>query len=206
MSSCPSSGSSTPGARSSTRRRSSIAMTEAGEWTTHVAWAQLGGGLLLPGGAWGGVGVGALDSAPLRDADQARRRAPVQPQLPQHGPRRARADHLRRRARHRHLRRRASSPPHGAAGSRRRHRHRGRVADRPRAGIRAGRLPPRHPKIAAAITTLANAVEDTERLLFHRGDWTAVLEALAYLGFDVIVLWTAFLADPRPPGTGLRRS
>jgi hypothetical protein len=26
----------------------------------HVAWTQLGGGLLLPGGAWGGVGVGAL--------------------------------------------------------------------------------------------------------------------------------------------------
>src|SRR6202035_2454868 len=25
-----------------------------------VAWAQLAGGLLLPGGAWGGVGVGAL--------------------------------------------------------------------------------------------------------------------------------------------------
>jgi hypothetical protein len=25
-----------------------------------VAWTQLGGGLLLPGGAWGGVGVGAL--------------------------------------------------------------------------------------------------------------------------------------------------
>jgi uncharacterized membrane protein YbhN (UPF0104 family) len=24
-----------------------------------VAWAQLGGGLVLPGGAWGGVGVGA---------------------------------------------------------------------------------------------------------------------------------------------------
>ena len=26
----------------------------------HVAWAQLGGGLLLPGGSWGGMGVGAL--------------------------------------------------------------------------------------------------------------------------------------------------
>ena len=26
----------------------------------HVAWAQLGAGLVVPGGAWGGVGVGSL--------------------------------------------------------------------------------------------------------------------------------------------------
>ena len=53
---------------------------------------------------------------------------------------------------------------------------------------------PKHPKIANAITTLANAVEDTKRLLVHRGGRTSVLGVLAYFGFDVLVLWTAFLA------------
>jgi len=33
----------------------------------------------------------------------------------------------------------------------------------------AARLQIKHPKIASAITTLADAVADTERLLFHRG-------------------------------------
>jgi hypothetical protein len=29
-------------------------------WDQRVAWAQLGGGVVVPGGAWGGMGVGAL--------------------------------------------------------------------------------------------------------------------------------------------------
>jgi len=37
-------------------------------------------------------------------------------------------------------------------------------------------------------------VDDTKRLLVHRGSWTSVLGVLAYLGFDVLVLWTAFFA------------
>jgi uncharacterized membrane protein YbhN (UPF0104 family) len=63
-----------------------------------------------------------------------------------------------------------------------------------RAGNHAERLHAKHPKIASALTTLANAVDDTKRLLVHRGSWTSVLGVLAYLGFDVLVLWTAFLA------------
>jgi uncharacterized membrane protein YbhN (UPF0104 family) len=58
-----------------------------------------------------------------------------------------------------------------------------------------------HPKIAAAIEALANAVEDTKRLLTHRDGLKAVLGAVGYLGFDVAVLWSAFIAlgtHPRP--------
>jgi uncharacterized membrane protein YbhN (UPF0104 family) len=66
----------------------------------------------------------------------------------------------------------------------------------------AERLQPKHPKIAGAITTLANAVDDTQQLLLHRGGWTSVLGVLAYLGFDVLVLWTAFLAIHTHPVPG----
>ena len=63
------------------------------------------------------------------------------------------------------------------------------------------RLQSTHPKIARAITTLAAAVQDTDRL-FHRGSWVIVLGVTAYLGFDVLILWSAFLAlhaHPVPP-------
>jgi uncharacterized membrane protein YbhN (UPF0104 family) len=59
-----------------------------------------------------------------------------------------------------------------------------------------------HPTIAASITTLADAVEDTDRLLFHRGGWTAVFGAVAYLTFDTLVLWTAFFAVHANPVPG----
>ena len=49
-----------------------------------------------------------------------------------------------------------------------------------------------HPKIAKSIATLADAVEDTDRLLFHRGSFRSVFGALVYLGFDMLVLWSAF--------------
>jgi uncharacterized membrane protein YbhN (UPF0104 family) len=70
-----------------------------------------------------------------------------------------------------------------------------------RASSYAGRLQAKHPKIAGAITTLADAVDDTERLLLQRGSWRCVLGAVAYLGFDVLILWSAFHAihtDPVP--------
>lgn len=70
-----------------------------------------------------------------------------------------------------------------------------------RADSYADRLRAKHPKIASAITTLAKAVDDTQRLLFHRGSWSAVAGVVGYLGFDVVVPWTAFLAihaDPVP--------
>jgi uncharacterized membrane protein YbhN (UPF0104 family) len=62
-----------------------------------------------------------------------------------------------------------------------------------RAGTYAGRLRAHHPKIATSITTLGDAVADT-RTLFSRGGWTSVLGAVVYLGFEVLVLWSAFLA------------
>ncbi len=58
----------------------------------------------------------------------------------------------------------------------------------------AARLGPRHSRIAAGIGTLAPAVEDTYALIFGRGDWRSLFGALAYLFFDVLVLWTAFYA------------
>jgi uncharacterized membrane protein YbhN (UPF0104 family) len=59
---------------------------------------------------------------------------------------------------------------------------------------RAQSLEPGHPKLAASIGSLAGAVDATRRILFHRGSRTSVLGAVAYLGFDALVLWTAFLA------------
>ena len=37
-------------------------------------------------------------------------------------------------------------------------------------------------------------LQDTQRLLLHRGSRRAVLGIMAYLGFDVLMLWGAFLA------------
>jgi uncharacterized membrane protein YbhN (UPF0104 family) len=52
----------------------------------------------------------------------------------------------------------------------------------------------KHGKLAGAVRDLAVAVEETKRLLVHRGAWVPVLGAIAYFGFDVLVLWLAFLA------------
>jgi uncharacterized membrane protein YbhN (UPF0104 family) len=49
--------------------------------------------------------------------------------------------------------------------------------------------------------TLAAAVENTEKMLRHRGSMKIVLGAVAYLGFDMAVLQGAFIAtgaDPVP--------
>jgi uncharacterized membrane protein YbhN (UPF0104 family) len=65
----------------------------------------------------------------------------------------------------------------------------------------AQRAHDRRPKVAAAIRALSDAVEDTRRLLTHRDGLRAVLGAVGYLGFDVVVLWSAFIAlgtDPTP--------
>jgi uncharacterized membrane protein YbhN (UPF0104 family) len=66
---------------------------------------------------------------------------------------------------------------------------------------RAQSLAPRHPKLAESIGSLAGAVDATRRILFHRGSRRSVLGAVAYLGFDVLVMWTAFIeihANPVP--------
>jgi uncharacterized membrane protein YbhN (UPF0104 family) len=58
----------------------------------------------------------------------------------------------------------------------------------------AARLEGRRPRVAAGITTIARAVEDTGKLVFGRGDWRTLFGALVYLFFDVLVLWMAFFA------------
>jgi uncharacterized membrane protein YbhN (UPF0104 family) len=63
-----------------------------------------------------------------------------------------------------------------------------------RAPRRAQRLRERHPKVATALDTLSEAVDDADRLLLHRGEWRSVAGAVAYLGLDVLVLYLAFSA------------
>jgi uncharacterized membrane protein YbhN (UPF0104 family) len=71
-----------------------------------------------------------------------------------------------------------------------------------RATTYAERLKPEHPKVAGSITSLADAVDATDQILFHRGGHRSVLGALAYLGFDALVLWTAFFAVHAHPVPG----
>jgi uncharacterized membrane protein YbhN (UPF0104 family) len=72
----------------------------------------------------------------------------------------------------------------------------------PRASSYATRLQARHAKIARAITTLADAVNDTKRVLSHRGGVMTVLGAVAYLVFDLLILWLALLAVHAHPTPG----
>jgi uncharacterized membrane protein YbhN (UPF0104 family) len=59
-----------------------------------------------------------------------------------------------------------------------------------------------HPKVATAITSIARAVAGTQQIVFHRDRRRALLGAIAYLGFDALVLWTAFLAIQVNPVPG----
>jgi hypothetical protein len=70
-----------------------------------------------------------------------------------------------------------------------------------RASAHAERLHAKHPKIATSISTLGDAVADT-KTLFRRGGWKSVLGGIAYLGFEVVVLWSAFLAIHAHPVPG----
>jgi uncharacterized membrane protein YbhN (UPF0104 family) len=167
-----------------------------------VAWAQLGGGLLVPGGAWGGVGVGAwllhrfgmptkviaereFNLSFLNTAVDALALVVFGVGLAS-----------RIFAGEHDLLLTALPAALAASGIA------AAVLVAPRAGRHADRLQPKHPKIAGTITALANAVGDTQRLLFHRGGWRSMLGVLAYLGFDVLVLWTAFLAIHAHPVPG----
>ena len=58
----------------------------------------------------------------------------------------------------------------------------------------AAGLESRHRRTAAALGTVARAVDDTSKLIFSRRDWRSVVGAIAYLAFDVLVLWSAFYA------------
>lgn len=61
------------------------------------------------------------------------------------------------------------------------------------------RMETKRPKIAKGIVTLAAAVQSTERMLRHRGSLKIVLGAVAYLGFDTAVLQGAFIAIDAHP-------
>jgi hypothetical protein len=75
------------------------------------------------------------------------------------------------------------------------------VLTAPHAGAAAKRLEAKHGKVASALATLADAVEDTKRL-FRRGAWAPVAGGIAYLGFEVLVLWFAFHAVRVSPVPG----
>ena len=51
-----------------------------------------------------------------------------------------------------------------------------------------------HPKVATAISSVANAVAATDQIVLHRSRRRSLVGALAYLAFDALVLWTAFFA------------
>jgi uncharacterized membrane protein YbhN (UPF0104 family) len=72
----------------------------------------------------------------------------------------------------------------------------------PGATRRSKRVEPDHPKLASAIASVANAVAATERIVFHRDRRSGLVGALAYLGFDALVLWTAFVAVHAHPVPG----
>ena len=57
----------------------------------------------------------------------------------------------------------------------------------------------KHPKFARAISTLANAVNDTKGLVTDRGHVIALMGAIAYLGFDLLILFLALNAVHAQP-------
>ncbi len=161
---------------------------------TRAAWAQLGGGMVLPGGSLAGIGVGAwiLGHFGMPAKTIAERQFNLS-----------------------FLNTAVSALalivfglglavgiftgegnllftllPAGAAAL-------GILAAR-RIAVRAAKyaapLQSKRPKLAASIASLAEAVAATDRMLFHRGGLRSVLGAVGYLGFDVLVLWIAFSA------------
>ncbi|MDX6673165.1 MAG: putative heme transporter [Solirubrobacteraceae bacterium] len=71
-----------------------------------------------------------------------------------------------------------------------------------RADRLAARLEAKRPKIAKGIGTLAASVQSTKAMLRHRGSTKIVLGAIVYLGFDMLVLQGAFVAiDAKPVPT-----
>ncbi len=169
---------------------------------TRVAWAQLGGGTLIPGGSYGGLGVGAwilhrLGMPTKLIAEREFNLSFLNTAVDGlalivfgvglaagvlSGPRNLLLTLL---------------PAAVAAAA-----IAAALLVARRAVSDAERRPAKHARVAGAITTLAEAVNDTQRLLFHRGGRRAVLGALVYLLFDVLVLWSAFLAVHAQPVPG----
>ncbi len=153
---------------------------------TRVAWAQLGGGTLVPGGSYGGLGVGAwilhrsgmptkliaerefnlsfLNTAVDALALIAFGVGLATGVLP--GPRNLLLTLLP-----------AAAAAAAVAAA---------LLVARRAVTGAERKPIKHARVGGAIATLSEAVNDTQRLLFHRGGRRAVLRALVYLLFDLL--------------------
>jgi uncharacterized membrane protein YbhN (UPF0104 family) len=159
---------------------------------THAAWAQLGGGMVVPGGSLASIGVGAwilrhfgmpaktiaerqFNLSFLNTAIDTSALVGFGVGLGVFG-----ADH---------------SPlltwlPAGVAAA-----GIGGALLLSRYGTKRARaLESSHPKLAASIGSLSTAVEATDQVLFHHRSRRSLLGALGYLGFDALVLWTAFLA------------
>ncbi|HUA49550.1 MAG TPA: lysylphosphatidylglycerol synthase domain-containing protein [Solirubrobacteraceae bacterium] len=168
----------------------------------HVAWAQLGGGLFLPGGSWGGIGVGSMilhrfgmsteliaerqfNLSFLNTGIDALALVIFGAALASGG-----------LAGERDLLLTLLPAALAAAGIV------GALLLAPRAGVWGRRLEAEHHKMAATISTLAAAVQDTKRILCSRRAWTTVAGMVAYLGFDVAILWCAFLAVHASPVPG----
>jgi uncharacterized membrane protein YbhN (UPF0104 family) len=169
----------------------------------HVAWAQLGGGLLLPGGSWGGMGLGGVILHRFGMPTKLIAERQLNLSFLNTG-----IDALALVlfglglttgifAGEGKLLLTLLPAALAAAGIT------AAALIAPHAGAGAERMEAKHGKIATAITTLAAAVEDTKRLLFRRGAWTTVLAVVSYLVFDVLVLWCAFLAVHANPVPGL---
>jgi uncharacterized membrane protein YbhN (UPF0104 family) len=167
-----------------------------------VAWAQLGGGTLIPGGSYGGLGVGALILHRLgmptkliaeREFNLSFLNTAVDGlAVVVFGL--ALASGLLPGSRDLALTLLPAAVAAAAIAA--------ALLIAHRAARGAERKPVKHARIAVAIRTLAKAVEDTRRLLVHRGNYTAVLGAFVYLLFDVLVLWSAFIAIHAHPVPG----
>jgi uncharacterized membrane protein YbhN (UPF0104 family) len=66
----------------------------------------------------------------------------------------------------------------------------------------AERFKDSRPRVAKSIAALAAAVQSTRQMLRHRGSGKAVLGAVVYLGFDMLVLQGAFIAIDVHPVPG----
>jgi uncharacterized protein (TIRG00374 family) len=70
-----------------------------------------------------------------------------------------------------------------------------------RSSAYAERVKEQRPKVAKTLSSVAAGVKGTRRVLRDRGSTKIVLGSVAYLLFDVLVLWGAFVAidaDPQP--------
>jgi uncharacterized membrane protein YbhN (UPF0104 family) len=166
-----------------------------------VAWAQLGGGLLIPGGSLGGMGVGAwfLHRFGMPPTQIAERQFNLRflnssvsaLALIVFGIGLASGIFT---GKHNLL---LTLLPAGVAAI-------GIAAAllmAQWAGAYAERLQTKRPRIATLTSTIGDAIVDT-RTLFHRSGWKSVLGAVVYLACEVLVLWSAFLAIHAHPAPG----